>query len=269
LKFLILILIFLSCTPKEKAPQDSTKNPVYYRWDEGNLQESPLNIILAQEFLPLVAKEVGDTSGLNAVERMAQKWNEAHPSIDFYTLPFTVGGNKLYSNLDDYLNDEEIGIYFSDGWYRELSPSALAVTQFSGIRKFAGTPDEYLQLVHADILVNFRDFQYFVDSGPRTFDLLTVLIHEMGHLIGLPHVTNPNIESVMSPYLERGEKRRDLTPFDKATLLKYYPLIPPKKSAISSLLNIEAAETLEKHIIELESDGTCKHYLNGQYLFSH
>lgn len=268
LKYLFFLILIFSCTPKEKTTQDSVKKPIYYRWDISGLLQSPLNVVLAQEFLPKISTEETDTSGLNAIELMAKKWNFAHPSLEFYNLPFTVGTNRVFSNLDDYL-DNEIGIYFSEGWYRELSPNSLAVTQFFGKRKNVGTDDEYFELVHGDILVNFRDFDYFADSNTKTFDLLTVLVHEMGHLLGLPHSNNPTIPSVMSPYLDRGEKRRELTEYDIETILKYYPASNPEVAAFSSLLNIEEAETLERYIVELKSDGNCLHYLNGQFLFSH
>ena len=270
MKYLFLLILILSCNPKEKTPQEETKAPIYYHWDIEGIKDSPLNIVLAQEFVPLITTQEVNPSGLNLAEKMAKKWNDAHPSLDFYSLPFTIGTNREYSNLDDFL-DDEIGIYFSKGWYRELSHNSLAVTQFFGKRKNVGTPFEFFELVHGDILVNFRDFEYFTDDKEKIFDLLTVLLHEMGHLLGLPHVNNPSIASVMSPYLDRGEKRRDLTQYDIDTLLKYYPVSQPTPSlpAISNLFYIEEAETLEKYIIELESDGSCRHYLNGQFLFSH
>ncbi len=269
MKYLIIFLLFFSCKPQEKTTQDSAKSPVYYHWNVQGIQEAPLHIVLSKEFVPLVSVDQPDPSGLNAIEKLAKKWNDSHPVLEFFDLPFTIGENKIYTNLEDYLEDGEMGIYYSSGWYRELSPSALAVTQFIGIRKNTGTPDEYLELVHGDILVNFRDFEYFTDSNPKTFDLQTVLLHEMGHLLGLQHVYNPSITSVMSPYLDRGEKRRDLTQFDFENILKHYPIINPQKSGISSLLNIEESGKLERHIVELFADGTCKHYLNGQLIKSH
>jgi Matrixin len=268
LKYLFFLILIISCNPKEKTTQESTKAPIYYRWDISGLQEAPLNVVLAQEFLPQISKEETNPSELNLIEMMAQKWNLAHPSIEFYSLPFTVGSNRVFTNLDDYL-DDEIGIYFSKEWYRELSPNSLAVTQFFGKKKNVGTPDEFFELVHGDILVNFRDFEYFTDSDNKVFDLLTVVLHEMGHLLGLPHTNNPSIQSVMSPYLERGEKRRDLTQYDFQNILKHYPVSAPATPAISSLLSIEETEILEKYIVELRSDGQCYHYLNGQFLFSH
>jgi len=268
LKILFLLLLVLSCNPKEKTTQESVKAPIYYRWDVAGLQEAPLNVVLAEDFVPVINKEEVDQSGLNLIELMAQKWNLAHPSIEFYTLPFTVASNKIFTNLDDYL-DDEIGIYFSKEWYRELSPNSLAVTQFFGKRKNQGTSEEFFELVHGDILVNFRDFEYFTDSDKKVFDLLTVILHEMGHLLGLPHTKNPTISSVMSPYLDRGEKKRELTQYDIDTILKHYPVSAPATPAISNLLNIEETEVLEKYIVELKSNGLCDHYLNGQFLFSH
>ncbi len=269
MKILFFLLLVLSCNPKEKTTQESTKAPIYYRWDTAKLQETPLNIVLAQDFLPVINTEEADASGLNPIELMAQKWNLAHPSFEFYSLPFTVGSNKIFTNLDDYLEDHEIGIYYSQEWYRELSPNSLAVTQFNGVRKNVGTSEEYFEMNHADILVNFRDFEYFTDSNKKVFDLLTVILHEMGHLLGLPHTKNPTISSVMSPYLDRGEKKRDLTQHDVENILKYYPNSAPTTPAISNLFYIQETEVLEKYIIELRSDGQCYHYLNGQFLISH
>lgn len=62
-----------------------------------------------------------------------------------------------------------------------------------------------------------------VDDPPSgNADLPTLLLHEIGHALGLDHVTaDPN--AVMHERVERGETRRVLQPIDEAQLQAIYP----------------------------------------------
>ncbi len=66
------------------------------------------------------------------------------------------------------------------------------------------------QLVDADIKINTKNFQFFLDEEPSSYskvDLVGVLVHELGHALGFAH--NEVRESVMYYQLRKGYERRN------------------------------------------------------------
>lgn len=73
-------------------------------------------------------------------------------------------------------------------------------------------------ITEADISINGRHFTYFIDE-PRTpsdVHLESLLIHELGHVLGLKH--RSSVPSVMWSVLNGGIKRQVITAADKETL---------------------------------------------------
>lgn len=64
----------------------------------------------------------------------------------------------------------------------------------------------------ADILVNAKDHQFspFLDLTPQKIDFTSLMVHEMGHLLGLQHIQG--VISVMNPTLALNTSR--YTPYD-------------------------------------------------------
>lgn len=146
----------------------------------------PLNIQFSDKF---------DNNEQLALEESAQGWSdEASSSTQFFNTSVTTISEK--SNLNSY-DDSTFGVYKVFNWPSSLPTTALAVTQIRGIQK-----SSYIQITHADILVNY-DFFDFATDGSWGYDLKTVIVHEMGHFLGLFHDNSSLSKSVMYPSIGR------------------------------------------------------------------
>ena len=229
----------------------------------------PLEIRFSTKYLDWFEQLGENENPLNPIEQMAQVWNLGHPDIDFFSLPFISTEEKDYLELKEYRDDEwytgwcnltQMGIYASSNWFPGLTSGSLGITQFFGVRKNRGTESEYIELVHADIILNFRDHDFSLVGDKEKYDLLTIILHEMGHMIGLPHPKKDNPgPSVMAPRLAKGEVKRKLLPPDLKALLGIYPT-----DDLLYFLEISKIEPLdpfvtpeeERFIIEFMPNGT-------------
>ncbi|RLA64455.1 MAG: hypothetical protein DRQ88_03590 [Epsilonproteobacteria bacterium] len=266
------LLLLLSCGDIVDAEPIKKNLPGYtYRWNFELLKDSPLEIYLAQDLVDLLPEELDDKDGLNLIEQMADVWNKGHPELDFFALPFIRSENKDYTNLQDF-QDDEIGIYPSYGWYKNLSTRSLAITQFFGTKKSLANGKIIVELAHADIIINFRNFKYSIGQNKeKLYDLLTVLLHEMGHMIGLPHPRGERLgKGIMSRTLGKEEVKRRLEPADMFLLMDSYPIEETKYlydlPDYRDPLNLLVDPPLERFIIELMEDGHKHYHENGKFL---
>ena len=274
-KTLILALTFIflqgckSSTTTVTSPMGSTASTscVIGKWPDSRL---PLTLKMSSEF-------TGDynashlVGGLNPLEQMAKAWNDpVTASKTLVTVPFAATSTSGYSSTSSF-RDSEIGIYKSHTWFSGVSSSALAITQFFGVITSNGGLGQYIELSHADIIMNYRDYgsRFTMTNNPAfEFDVPTVVLHEMGHLLGLCHETKKT--SIMAPYYLTTQ--RSLKAYDSDIIKDIYV-----DNAITSLMlensNANALSspvgTEVKGIIELRENGECKHYLNGVEHYSH
>lgn len=204
-------------------------------------------------------------NGFSPIDQMAINWNDSISEVVLFKVPTETTSNKRYPNLVDY-RDNEMGVYLIDDWFNELSPAALAITQFFGITKNKGTNEEYLELIHADILINSEQHYFSNDPYDETsYDIQSVILHEMGHFIGLQH--NIKDPSVMAPHLRINQSERNIYPADANKVLDRYQTIPIKQMETPTILGaIKSKKKIEiqRGIIELRSNGKCYHYLNNE-----
>lgn len=66
------------------------------------------------------------------------------------------------------------------------------------------------QILEADIRINDKDFDFSVSEVVESskVDLTSLVLHEMGHVLGLAHIEEDT--SVMQSELSKGEDRRDI-----------------------------------------------------------
>lgn len=257
----LLLFILLSCkqlinqstllSPEHHQNQKyPSSNSLYGEWHQAQL---PLDLKISKDFT--------EEESL-IIKNMATEWEEAAlHQVKFFYPDFSKTLDPHYVMVTDYM-DDEIGIYKSQNWFSNVSPSALAITQFFGHRVNAGTHYEYIELEHADIFLNTRDYSFSTSSPPRpgAYDLGSVILHEMGHLLGLPHENKTNL-SIMAPYLGVSTQNHKTHAIDKQNLKKNYQLTPEMEGRWT-----ERNQTLHERegewvhgVVELKADGTCQH----------
>lgn len=193
-------------------------------------------------------------------------WNDGHASLNFFNVPATEVINIEHTDLKKY-NDSQIGIYRSDHWFFDISENALAITQYFAIKRNAGSSSEYLELLHADIIVNYRYYNFSKDkNSTNEYHLPSVILHELGHLLGLSHQNNYDIPAVMAPYMSVIDSFETLDPNDFKRIKNKYDdnsFIPSDDNGIllgATTSGESQSENVVRGIIELKKNGKCEHY---------
>ena len=136
----------------------------------------------------------------DAIKRAANTWNK-----NVGREVIKIGG---VTNSKGPVQDGANIIYFMDSWEQDRTNEQARTTVY-----WAGT-----RIYEADIRVNARDFNYFwsdnVSSG--RVDIESLILHEMGHVLGLGH--NTSAKSVMAKSLPSAFLRRDLSDSDLSSI---------------------------------------------------
>ena len=158
-----------------------------------------------------------------------ETWNEAIGSDTLIYLGETTTGREqgLYSSLDD----EKTVVYLESQW----SSSTGKPLETLGTTVWEVSENDESQIVKGDIILNGE--HYFFDDAEQEpdsdedlasgglVDAETVLLHELGHLLGLRHVSAAeDPHSIMSPYTEigYGDFHRALSEKDSAVIRQLY-----------------------------------------------
>ncbi|MBK25732.1 MAG: hypothetical protein CME70_17165 [Halobacteriovorax sp.] len=240
------------------------------RWSNATLA-APLDINTSTDFTNAFVAADLDGSGRHPIDQMSKLWNDAHTGYTFIKIPSDNVANKAYANVSDF-RDGEMGVYKSFTWFSNVSSSALAITQFFGFRRNVGTANEYIELNHADIIVNYRDYDFSTDSSSTSdYDLHSVILHEMGHLLGLSH--NWNDTSVMGPFLGITQSNRSLYAADVTTINNNYqagnPITAGGGGGFATFSPVPGEGDAVEGMFELRADGKCHHTVNGVKVLVH
>jgi hypothetical protein len=276
--FISLVLIG-GCVPKTNVVEttpSNIKSSAPYLWSDNSF---PRTIHISSNF---------STSEVQNITAMTQAWTTSVQSQKTFFSIAPQRTSEITNSLNsmDSLLDSVLGIYRTTRWPPSLPGSALAVTQIYGRRYNAGTENEFVNIEHADILVNF-DIHRFdtADSGPN-YDLRTVLLHEFGHFLGLGHksVYAERNESVMYPSISSSEAKRFPTSIDIADISQKYGIQLSNGGGVTQTAMPRLAQTRPartyyvdpqemgeevKIILELHSDGDCVHKENGTIVRRH
>lgn len=144
-----------------------------------------------------------------SIVQAAEKWNKA------------LGKNVLLVDTADIpkgpvqaFKDTQNIIYFYGDWEAD-KPTEQARTSVYWIGD---------EIKEADIRVNAKDFKFYdvtlQEKGPTKISLEALLIHEMGHVLGLKHKDTD--QSVMATYLASQLDRVSIASTDKKSLTCEY-----------------------------------------------
>lgn len=153
-----------------------------------------------------VSSSFSDPKEVEALQEMADAWKTAVNNTEFIRL-----GNTIPNSFDINEDDGVMGFYKATSWPADISDDALAITNLFGRRYNIGDADEYVKIVEADIIMNYakdyrgeRNFIFDYDlSGSTTgYDFRGVILHEMGHFLGLQHIptfsNRPDADAALS-----------------------------------------------------------------------
>ncbi len=282
----LLALLIVGCTPSTEVVEGSSSTAAVNA-------EAPY--VWGNKTFP---KSIGISNSFNSDEKLAMTqmgaaWTSSVSARD----PFFSFSDLPNNNYNLERNDGVLGIYRVDDWNENFTPNdqvaPIAITQLFGRRYNTGSANEYVSIEHADILINYDDFSFSSEQDPSEkdsieYDLHTVVLHEMGHFLGLSHIPTyslrPNSESlssrstykassVMYPSIDFSEIKRVPKDKDKTALSSKYSLSGLAASAIAVESPYKPnAKDLGKNVkvvIELMANGECHHKMDGVSIGHH
>jgi hypothetical protein len=273
LQSLILLMLFIGCVPaqNENLTTGGAANPAAPSvWPKNKF---PVSIKLSNQFTIAETNEIKDaiTSWTTHVANGSNFTNISDNAV---------ADKSGVGNLNALL-DGEFGIYKAVNWHPQLPVNALAVTQIFGVRRNAGQSNEYVEIVEGDIIFNWT-FPYY-PTNPNGYDLFSVTIHEMGHFLGLGHITNYALDSVMYPsigystfYFRPGDQ--DIINLKNKYNYGVAPQVLGLGAARAPASVPDSSATIDdvlhsgsgvKITLELYPNGDCVHKLDGEYQLHH
>jgi hypothetical protein len=264
------LMILSACNPAKTTQADLTSANINksapYMWSSTAL---PRDFKISDDFSPSEVTNIKSVTG--AWETSVQ--NKKNFFNDDQKTPEISSPNL---NLDAIGDDNINGIYKITSWPLSLSSGALAVTQIFGRRLNVGASNEYVRIEHADILINenLYDFRTGDSGSGGSFDLRTVVLHELGHFLGLSHKYG---NTVMVPSITSGTNIRTPTSIDATDMADKYSITlgTGSSSAVMAGKRIDYSSSPSdqgqsiKLIIELMADGECVHKENGDVIQRH
>lgn len=270
---LFVLAILFGCVPSAKtitAGGTGSGNPnAPSRWPFGTF---PKTVVISEDFTgPEITK----------LKQAGASWSSTVGSgANFFNMPNGVVTDRSGVADLDQLLDGEFGIYKSNPWHPDLPTMALAVTQIFGIRQNRGAANEYVEIIEADIIMNYT--WPFAPTIPGGYDLYSITLHEMGHFLGLNHVYDYSLDSVMFTTIGQGTTFPSPGAHDVLMVKNRYQMAlmagGAGPQAARQAVTREPASTAKdmwgsgngvRILIELHADGNCVHLEDGVQVLKH
>lgn len=262
------LMIASSCTPTKTVESDvgggAINSEAPYLWSGSAF---PRDLRISNDFT---------AAELSNIQSMSNAWETAIDNKKNFFTNTNRTPEVSEPNLDlDELGDDDVnGVYKITHWPLELNAGALAVTQLFGRRYNIGDNDEYVRIEHADVLINenLYDFRTVDGAGGGSYDLRTVVLHELGHFLGLSHKYG---DTVMVPSIGTSTVARAPTGVDSLDLADKYNLNLGGGSSSAAVNGSRPTYSPRtgggkvKIMIELRADGECVHKENGIVIRRH
>lgn len=238
-----------------------------------------------------VSSSFSDPKEVEALQDMADAWKTAVNNTEFIRL-----GSTISNSFDINEDDGVMGFYKATTWPSDISDDALAITNLFGRRYNIGDADEYVKIVEADIIMNYSldhrgdrnfIFDYDLNGSTSGYDFRGVILHEMGHFLGLQHVptfsNRPDADSalsaaqykatsVMYPSVSSSDAKRVPQTKDINALAYKYGIggggVSAVVAASKAFVPRDQGEAI-RVVIELRKTGECIHKHDGTVVKRH
>ncbi len=147
------------------------------------------------------SQDVPGAPAVNAAKRALDNWQTATAGcsyLRFQILPDSPDAVASFDKESD--SNENVIVWVESGW-EELGgahdPQAAALTTVFFIEK-AGNPADG-QIIDADIELNGEFFRFSASGAAGLTDIENTLTHEIGHMLGLDHPCDDNLNDNRTP----------------------------------------------------------------------
>ena len=200
----------------------STTDATPIRWDLDETQQSQTNVVGGEIIYTIDtagSQNIPGTADADAIVRAFQHWE----GIGTSRAAFVRGTDQAIQAAN---NDGINAVYFAEGVRTPIGGVNTNVDGFISLTPvFSTTAGANKGLIlDANIILNGRQFTWTVtpDSVPASFDVESVVTHEVGHFIGLDH--SGVLNATMAPrYLPGEARQRTLESDDIAGASAVYP----------------------------------------------
>lgn len=205
----ILLFVLFSCGDKKTvvtivdSHNDHDADFLDLRWSSSDL---PIKVYISNSY---------EINVQNAIISAMNTWNSA---IGFDVFEHEIVNNIYdYDSIEAFLNDNLTSVSFPSRWPAQTVDFVLASTSLKRVGN---------RIIKGDIMFNVTNPKYeFSASLPLNdkVDIESVVLHELGHLLGLNHVdTAEDHYSVMHKSIGKNQTKRVLSEKDIENILKKY-----------------------------------------------
>jgi hypothetical protein len=232
-----LFFLLLLCFSCAKNSDDAVTTPTNIDMDKmrWNISEFPIQLKVSDNL---------DGTSQNIVSDVMDVW-EAAANINFFNATEITPTLNFTKLSDYYYRDKSVnGVYLATNEVDELGEESLAVTQIFFTRSTDSFSNTYYHIIHTDIVLNGFHYNFSTDiQDNATYYLLTLVLHEMGHVLGLGHKSS----GIMYPYMSTDDKQDSLSSYDVELINSKYN---PANSFIAGIQPDSSSEILGEEIEE-------------------